>query len=153
MANPTAAIAAAHGQTRRSGSGLWRSANVSLSLMRNTGTGSAIFLIFCAPIGSKRKASFFSTSLATLPETQIPPGSASCSSRVAMPGRPRERPTHVASAARRRCASAHNALRTNLQCEPLPADGVGSFNRRMAANGMVRPCSCRISNKLTRGNQ
>ena len=43
-----------------------------------------MFLTFCAPIGSKPNASFFSTSLATLPETQMPPGSASCSSRAAM---------------------------------------------------------------------
>ena len=43
-----------------------------------------MFLTFCAPIGSKPNASFFSTSFATLPETQIPPGSASCSRRAAM---------------------------------------------------------------------
>ena len=30
-----------------------------------------MFLTFCSPIGSKPKASFFSTSFATLPETQI----------------------------------------------------------------------------------
>jgi hypothetical protein len=33
-----------------------------------------MFLTLCSPIGSKPKASFFSTSLTTLPETQIAPG-------------------------------------------------------------------------------
>ena len=36
--------------------------------------GSLMFLTFCSPIGSKPNASFFSTSFATLPETQMPPG-------------------------------------------------------------------------------
>ena len=43
-------------------------------MTRKACTGSAMFFTFCSPIGSKPKASFFSTSLATFPETQMPPG-------------------------------------------------------------------------------
>jgi hypothetical protein len=78
----TAAATACHGKIRRRIDG--RRVGGPSSLTRKVGIGSAIFFTFCSPIDSKPKASFFSTSLATFPETQMPPGSANCCNLHAM---------------------------------------------------------------------